>query len=197
MENIDSLRLDQDYFFWGCGEPVQYGLYSPVADRIVLVSDNADVLEHLVFLMSSKIRLLIAPLHTSPDFKLDLIDNTCCTGWSVINWPKNSLDQKFDVPVTRKNFVVEHCGNLVEKPVKDLTDVQNFAFLAFYVIKFFKFSDNCQYTIFSNLVELPFPDFDRVKELECNCYKAIYLSADYKATKESIRGLCRLAQELL
>jgi len=191
------MTLDQDHFFWGCGEPVQFGLYSPVIDRLVCVGRKYELFEHVVFLMSSKIRLLIVPLHLAPNFEIDLIDNTCCTQWNVTNWPPNSLDMKFNVPIRRENFVTDTCGELNERPDKVLADIQNFIFLSCYVIQLFKFSNNYQYRIFSNLVEMPFDNYDIVKNLEQQCYQTIYLSCDYFVVKSKVEQLCQLAEKIL
>lgn len=191
------MKLDQDYFFWGCGESVQYGLYSSVVDRFVSVGTDVALFEHVVFLMSSKIKLLIVPLHCAPNFTSNLIDNTCCTQWSVINWPANSLDSKFNVPVRQENFVVDTCGDLAERKRKSLTAIQNFIFLSCYVIRLFKFSTNYQYRIFSNLVQLPFDTFDQVKQLELQCYRDIYLSDNYMLTKTQVTDWCQAAENML
>jgi hypothetical protein len=202
--NQNLIPLDQEFFFWGCGEPTQYGLYNPVVDRLVFVSDNYDILEYVVFLMSSKIRLLIVPLHTAPNFKIDLIDNTCCSNWSITNWPENALNFKIAIPRLKNYFVFDECGELIEMPKKDLTEVQNFIFLSYWVIKFFKFTNNCfsenyQYRIFSNLIDLPFADIEytKLKELERHCYREIYFSTDYTSTKETVKCLYNLATELI
>jgi hypothetical protein len=191
------MTLDQTYFFWGCGEPIQYGLYSPVMDRLVCVDKDYEWVEHAVFLLSSKIRLLIVPLHFAPNFQIDLIDNTCCSQWSITNWPAGSLDSKFNFPITKKNFLLDTCGDLISKPNKDLIEIQNFAFLAHYVLKLFKFSKNCQYRIFSNLIKLPFDEFTQIKEIEMICNQTIYLNNDYTSAKEKIEPLCKIAETLL
>jgi len=191
------MTLDQDHFFWGCGEPVQFGLYSPVIDRLVCVGKDQDLFEHVVFLMSSKIKLLIAPLHCAPNFQLDLIDNTCCTQWSVTEWPAASLESKFDVPVRREHFVIDTCGRLTEKTQRDLTDIQNFIFLSCQTIQLFKFSNNYQYRVLSNLIKLPFDDFDQVKQIEQQCYRTIYLADCYPLAKTQVDTLCQAARKLL
>lgn len=195
--NQIPLSLDQEYFFWGCGKLVQYGLYSPVTERILFVDDDIDVLEYVMFLMSSKIRLLIVPLHTATNFNINLIDNTCCTQWSITNWPVHSLEGKFDLATNRKRFIVDQCGQLVEKSNKILSDVQNFIFLSYFVIKFFKFSHNSLYRIFSNLIKLPFSDFDDIKKIEYQCYQIIYSSTDYELAKEKTKRLYDQVKDLL
>lgn len=191
------MTLDQQYFFWGCGQPIQFGLYSPVMDRLICVDDNYRVFEHAVFLLSSKIRLLIVPLHLAPNFQIDLIDNTCCTQWSITNWPGGSLDSKFSFPKTKKNFLFDACGDLISKPYKDLVEIQNFTLLSCHVLKLFKFSSNCQYTIFSNLIKLPFAEFEQIKELELECNRTIYLASEYTVAKHKVELLCKIAETLL
>jgi hypothetical protein len=191
------MTLDQTYFFWGCGKPVQYGLYSPVMDRLVCVDEDYQVFEYVMFLLSSKIRLLIVPLHCAPNFEIDLIDNTCCTKWGIKDWPAKSLDFKFNFPKTKENFFVSECGNLTEKPNKDLVEIQNFIFLSYRVLKLFKFSRNYQYRIFSNLIKLPFEDFDQLKDIEFKCNQIIYLCNNYTEAKEKIEPLYTIAKNLL
>jgi hypothetical protein len=195
------MTLDQTYFFWGCGRPIQYGLYSPVTDRVVCVDDDYHLFEHVMFLLSGKIRLLIVPLHYAPNFKIDLIDNTCCTKWSITNWNPESLRPKFSVPVFKKHFFFDSCGDLIEKPHKDLTEIQNFIFLSYHVLKFFKLNQqlnqNYQYRIFSNLIKLPFNDFSQIKDIELECNRVIYLSDNYTAAKEKIESLCATAENLI
>ena len=172
-------------------------MYSPVTDRFVCVDHDHRIFEQLVFLLSSKIRLLIVPIHCAPNFEIDLIDNTCCTRWAVTNWPPESLNEKFLLPRYKINFFVNDCGELIEKPNKDLVEIQNFIFLAFEVIKIFRFSNNYQYRIFSNLVDLPFDGFKQIKEIEKECIRTIYLSSDYQSAKEKIDSLCSIAKTLL
>ena len=190
------MELDQDHFFWGCGNPVQYGLYSPVVDRFLCVGNQYKVFEYVVFLMSAKIGLLIVPLHSAPNFEPDLVDNTCCTQWSVSNWPENSLDLKFNVLETRENFVTDTCGVLTQRPAKDLIDIQNFILLSCYVVRLFKVSNNYQYLVFSNLIELPFDDWREVKNIEKQCYQTIYLGSNYCAAKAEIEQLCQNLEQI-
>jgi hypothetical protein len=206
------MTLDQKYFFWGCGRPIQYGLYSPVVDRFVCVGDNSDVVynsdhscsifENILFLMSGKIRLLIVPLHRSTNFKIDLIDNYCCTQWGVTNWPANSLDEKLNLANNKRyfmknDFVFDTCGDLIEKSNKNLIEIQNFIFLAHDVIRVFKFSNNYQYRIYSDLIKLPFDEFNYLKNIENQCYQTLYLESDYNKAKEKIEKLCTEARSLL
>lgn len=191
------MTLDQKYFFWGCGQPTQFGLYSPVMERLVCVDTNPQLFEYVIFLLSSKIRLLIVPLHCAPNFELDAIDNTCCSQWSITNWPSGSLNKKFNFPKTKGNFLFDTCGELIEKSNKDLIEIQNFIFLSYRVLKLFQFSENYQYRIFSKLIKLPFEDFDQIKEIEIECNQTIYLSDNYAAAKEKIELLCRSAEDLL
>lgn len=195
------MTLDQTYFFWGCGKPVQYGLYSPVVDRLVCVDNDYQWFEYVMFLLSSKIRLLIVPLHCAPNFKVDMIDNTCCASWGITNWPAEALYGKFEIPVIRKNFFFETCGELIEKSNKDLKEIQNFIFLSYHVLKFFKLNitlnQNYQYQMFSNLVKLPFGNFDQIKDLELACNRIIYLSNDYTEAEEKIKLLIQSAEDLI
>jgi hypothetical protein len=195
------MTLDQTYFFWGCGKPIQYGLYSPVVDRLVCVDDDYQWFEYVMFLLSSKIRLLIVPLHCAPNFRVDMIDNTCCTSWGITNWPDSSLAWKFSVPLKKKNFFFDTCGDLVQKSNKDLIEIQNFIFLSCHVLKFFKLNatlnQNYQYQMFSNLIKLPFGDFDQIKEIELACNQTIYLANHYSEAEEKIRLLVESAQDLI
>lgn len=189
------MTLDQDYFFWGCSDPVQYGLYSPVVDRFVCVGDQYDLFEQVIFLMSARIQLLIVPLHHAPNFEPNLIDNTCCTQWGVTNWPANSLTLTYKAPITRKHFVVDTCGELFERSNKDLIDIQNFIFLSCHMISLFRI--NCQYHIFSKLIQLPFNTYEQVAKLERQCYQSIYLSTDYSETKKQVSSLWQTAKKML
>jgi len=195
------MTLDQTYFFWGCGQPVQYGLYSPVADRLVCVDHDYQWFEYVMFLLSSKIRLLIVPLHCAPNFEVDMIDNTCCTHWGITNWPNKSLNWKFTVPLMKKSFFFDTCGDLVQKHNKDLVEIQNFIFLSYHVLKFFKLNttlnQNYQYQIFSNLIKLPFGDFDQIKEIELACNQTSYLANNYAEAKEKIQSLVVVAEDLI
>jgi hypothetical protein len=190
------MTLDQKYFFWGCGQPVQFGLYSPVMDRLVCVDDNSRLFEYVIFLLSSKIRLLIVPLHCAPNFKVGMIDNTCCSQWSITDWPPESLDRKFNFPKGKRTFLFDTCGKLIEKSNKDLIEIQNFIFLSYRVLKLFQFSENYQYQIVSKLIKLPFGDFDQLKEIESECNQTIYLFDSYAKAKEKIELLCKLAENL-
>jgi hypothetical protein len=195
------MTLDQTYFFWGCGKPVQYGLYSPVLDRLVCVDDDCQWFEYVMFLLSSKIRLLIVPLHYAPNFQINMIDNTCCTSWGITNWPDLSLEWKFSVPRKKRNFFFDACGDLVERSNKDLVEIQNFIFLSHYVLKFFKLNQqlnqNYQYRIFSNLIKLPFNDFSQIKNIELECNHVIYLSNNYSDAEEKIQSLVTAAEALI
>jgi hypothetical protein len=194
------MTLDQKYFFWGCGQPVQYGLYSPVVDRLVCVDHDYQLFEYVMFLLSSKIRLLIVPLHCATNFEINMIDNTCCTNWGITNWPNTSLEWKYNVPVKKKNFFFDTCGDLVEKSNKDLVEIQNFIFLSYHVLKIFKLNQlnqNYQYRIFSNLIKLPFNDFSQIKDIELECNHIIYLSNNYSEAEEKIQLLVTAAEALI
>ena len=76
-------------------------------------------------------------------------------------------------------------------------EIQNFIFLSYRVLKLFKFSKNYQYRIFSNLVKLPFGDFEKIKEIEYECNQTIYLQSDYVSVKEKIEPLCQIAEYMI
>jgi hypothetical protein len=130
-----------------------------------------------------------------------MIDNTCCTRWGITNWTAEALYGKFEIPIIRKNFFFETCGELVGKSNKDLTEIQNFIFLSYHVLKFFKLNtilnQNYQYQMFSNLIKLPFRNFDQIKELELECNRIIYLSNNYTEAEQKIQSLVTTAENLI
>lgn len=181
---------DSKLFFWGCGHPTQYGLYSPVIRRFVLVDHRVEILEYVMLLLSSKIRLIIVRLDSAPNFEINLIDNSCCTCWGVTDWPDYALDQEFMVPRTEQGYLNESCGTLVELPDKNIVEVQQFAMLAAHVVSTLKFHRNVFYSKLNDLIDLPFDDYTLIKDIEKECYRMIYYSDSYQDIEDTVIKMC-------
>jgi hypothetical protein len=51
--------------------------------------------------------------------------------------------------------------------------------------------------MFSNLIKLPFAEFEQIKEIELNCNQTIYLSNNYSEAEEKIQSLVSTAEDLI
>jgi len=80
-----------EYFFNGSADCegntnyAQYGLYEPFSNRFVLVSKFPDALRRVATLFSGRVSLRLCQLHSAVNFESKLIDNTCCTSWTIEN----------------------------------------------------------------------------------------------------------------
>lgn len=191
------MTTDDKLFYWGCGEPSQYGLYSPVLERFVFVDHHKEILEYVMFLLSSKIRLLVVKIDSAPNFKINQIDNTCCSGWGVVAWPNNVLDDKFNVLRQQDHYLTETCGTLTEMIKKEIDEIQDLAFLSAHVIRSLRFHPNALYSKFNNMIDLPFDDYSRIKLIEKECYRLIYFSNKCCRIKDQIIQMCVDAKHTL
>jgi len=184
---------EHKYFFWGSANPDQFGLYSPILDRFLAVDEKPDCLEYVAFLLSAKINLWIVPLSLAPNFQGNLIDNSCCNSWGVVDW--SDYKQFQPEPFYRKqSYFLGNCGTLVNKPDShDIAELQKLAWLAVDVVNFFKFDCNFMYTKFYDMVSMPFESntmhYQSFKSLEKQCFDMIYLSENYNDTEKNIETI--------
>ena len=81
--------ISSKHFFIGAAADVsgagieQYGLYEIITDRFVLTSKYPEVLQTIAILFSSRFTLLVCKLDTASNFSEKLIDNLCCTNWTM------------------------------------------------------------------------------------------------------------------
>ena len=89
------------YFDWGVGpnnEP-QFGLWSPILDRFLLVLCDEEFGTIIKYISSSRYSLYLVNLSTSNNYTAALIDNSCCQNWTIANKKdiKLSRPQDYDV----------------------------------------------------------------------------------------------------
>jgi hypothetical protein len=196
MQSISESR----YFFWGSAFPNQYALYSPAVNRFILVDASDQMLEYACFLLSSKINLVIVPLHTARNFGTDIIDNSCCADWGI---EKSRESTRKLVPAlfsARCSYYLDSVEQLQIQPPapQTLLELQKLALLTAHVINFFRFGQHVMYTKFNGLVSVPFETkkFDAIRRQETQCYDLLYLADNYDAVVsrvEAILAQCHLA----
>lgn len=177
------------YFFWGSPDPDQFGLYSPLFNKFLLVDDSIQALEYVLFLLSSKISLFIIPISKASNFEHTLIDNTCCLNWGVAEW---SLLPRI---ISRRSFYgLDVCVKLSmqqSQPTDSEVKLHKLSFLIKHTVDFFKFNENVLYSKFFDLISSPFEnnDFLYVKEQERKCFDLLYLSYCREDTETKIKNI--------
>jgi hypothetical protein len=189
--------VNQKYFFWGSARPAQFGLYSPVLDRFVIVDDTDQCLEYVCFLLSSKINLFLVPLNSAPNFTAHLIDNSCCTNWGVDHW--NNTRVMPGLFRSKDSYYLKSCGTLASRhdAQPGIFELQQISFLAKYVIDYFKFGYDVMYTKFFDILTLPIErsDYRYFKKQEKHCFDLIYLSTNYEDTESQIAEIINDCQD--
>ena len=186
---------DEKYFFWGAASEIQFGLYSAVLDRFVIVdgSEQADLRLHdVAFLLSAKVELFVVPLHLAPNFEPNLIDNQCCEHWHITDWSAARLSPGYFRNI--HHHTLSCCGTL--EPIyteQDIDDLQRLAWLAYWVVNLFKFNPNLFYTRYHDMLTMPFNGnqsyLAQIKQKERDCFDSIYRSDCYKATQMIIEKI--------
>lgn len=181
------MKSSDEYFFWGSGDSQQWALYSPVAQMILVTDSSPDVLEYVMFLMSSKIGLLLVPLHKSPTWQPNLIDNSCCTRWRLDHEYSDQRGLRFRGIKTKPAYTLDTCPPLVSADDTDPGDLQEFCFLAYHVVRFFRFNHVTMYHKFRDLIKWPFDEFQHLHQQEMICNQSIYLGQDIELCRQQIK----------
>jgi len=192
--SIDISSVQQKYFFWGSASPDQFGIYSPVMNRFLLTDQSCDCLEYVIFLLSSKINLVIVPLHLSPNFGRNLIDNSCCENWGVVDWPPGAGQIPAHHFIKQHEYLLQTCGKLVEFSRLDNIDyLKKISLLACHVVRFFKFNRNMMYNRFHDMISMPFQaeesQYYLAKQKERKCFDLIYHCDDYDVAEKTIESI--------
>ena len=172
--------VNSRYFFSGHrnGDEKLYGLYSPVCNCFLLLSSELEVLESLVYLMFTRIKLMIIRIDASPNYTPRIIDNWCSTNWTMSDFGDTRI---FEMP-RQHNILYENLGELIEctnlTPDQKLIELM---FFAHYVVEWYKTAPSFFYSKVHYFLDLPFPNkFTKLKEMEKNCYRLIYTCSDYR-----------------
>ena len=174
------------YFFDGVcdGDEKLYGLYSPVCDCFLLLSSDTEVLELLVYLMFTRIKLMVIRIDSSPNYDPKLISNWCSTNWT---WSELGNSRVFEMP-SPNNIFYENSGELISctSSIPDKKLVQ-LMFFAYYVVEWFKSTPGVFYHKVCELIDFPFSDkFTELKKMEKNCYRLIYTCTDYRDIESQV-----------
>ena len=187
---MDEEFVNSRYFFSGHrnGDEKLYGLYSPICNCFLLLSPELEVLESLVYLMFTRIKLMVIRIDASPNYTPSLIDNWCSTNWTMSDF---SDVKAFTMPL-EGHILYEDLGELIENPTsKESPPDQKLIelmFFAHYVVLWYKTEPGFLYCTVYNLINLPFPDkFTKLKEIEKNCYRLIYTCSDYRDIEDQVR----------
>lgn len=95
------------HFDWGIGpnnEP-QYGLWSPVLDRFLLVLCDKEFGTTIKYLSSSRYSLYLVDLSTSSNYEAGMIDNSCCSNWTIANKKDIKLSRPQDYDLVDADLV--------------------------------------------------------------------------------------------
>lgn len=181
------------YYFWGSAYPDQFALYSPALNRIILVDHTDLCLEYVCYVMSSRINLLIVPLHTADNFQDNLVDNSCCTHWGVEEWSRHGVKLTPQLFARRDSYYLDACKTLTSvTPAPDhVHDLQCLAMLTVHVVNIFRHGPNVMYTKFYDMLSTPFEFgvFDRIRKQEKQCYDLLHLAENYDTVEPQIRDI--------
>jgi hypothetical protein len=86
----DQPTFDQDLGYPQKQGYPHYGLYQPILDCFLLITDNKQQSIDLKTLLITKYSLFIIQLDQAKNYSFNIIDNDCCEAWSV------ELEKKFD-----------------------------------------------------------------------------------------------------
>ena len=178
--------INYKYFFHGTANPILYGLYSPSAECFLFTCPYLEILESLMFILSSKITLFIIRLDTIENFPTNQIDNNVCTEWTIDNVPQ---DRTISLPLTVDDYLLTDCGKLVPNNIEidpKLIEIRKFLFLSYYVVIFFKHKSSMFYRKAYDIIDFPFDDLQQLKNKERNCYQALYRGIDFDLTENKI-----------
>lgn len=105
---------DSEYFFHGSAaeDGSQYGLYEPITDRIIMTSRFPNALETVAFLFFGRYNFYVIKLSTADNFQPNLIDNLCCTNWTIAN--KSDIRANADIRKLHEEKTVIPVKSLVQ-----------------------------------------------------------------------------------
>jgi hypothetical protein len=84
---------NNQYFDWGSpgtDQKHQIGLWEPVLDRFLLVGIDPQITDNIRMIASSRYLLFACDLATATNYAPNLIDNSCCENWTLVN--KKSIE---------------------------------------------------------------------------------------------------------
>ena len=65
-----------------------YGLYEPVLDCFLFLTDELDIANKLKYILSSRYSTHICQINLTTNYTTGIIDNGCCENWSLTNKSK-------------------------------------------------------------------------------------------------------------
>jgi len=193
------------YFFYGSAnynkktdEYVQYGLYDPITDRFVLISQFCDALHKIAMLFSSRLSLRLCRLTTASNFSANLIDNTCCFNWTIKNRDNLTISRKIGEHITSKLYNVLEFSTAETLSTKELivdnreyllaaydwvTDNEKKSWLLYKTDPFY-FSE----LELSAVITLPLELSSTAKDIN-DVYDIIYSEFDFNIAREKIETI--------
>lgn len=183
------------YFDWGIATNLetQYGLWSPVLDRFLLVVCDKDFGTTIKYLSSSRYSLFLFDLSTSDNYTTSLIDNSCCQHWTIANKTDIKLSKPQDYDVIPAQLVPSYSD-----PNWDVDAEQQWLQFILHYLKYIKllYINNpwYKYSKFLNSINLAGSNlhetesfYNTVTTVEKHILKCLYLGNNIEETDKSIK----------
>lgn len=197
-----------EYFFYGCADysefseiKSQYALYDPTSERFVLTSKFPNVLQLVATLFSGKISLRVCRLHTASNFTPNLLDNTCCTNWTLKNKDDILISRTIDYHITDSVYNVQEI--IPSKPLDGpelIIDNIEFLMATYHWVShaetgrsvFFGDADPFYRTelVLNGLMDLPLEITPTVVKMR-TIHSIIFNETDYAIAKEKVESLIK------
>lgn len=197
---------ESPYFFYGSADynefseiKSQYALYDPISERFVLTSKFSHVLHTVSLLWSGRLSLRLCSLHNAKNFRDDLVDNTCCTNWSLKNKEDILIARPISTHITQEVYKVHEIvpsENLIDDEL--ILENREYLMATYHWISpaesgkavYFNKSDHFYRTEFElqGLIDLPIELTPSAKMLR-QIHNIIFAEPEFSIAKEKIESL--------
>ena len=192
--------MNQDnYFDWGIGpnNENQFGLWSPVLDRFLLIVYDKDFGITIKYLSSSRYNLYLFDLSSSANYTPNLIDNSCCQNWTI----ENKIDIKLSKPQDH-NIMPAKLIPAFSNPNWDVDSEHQWLQFMLHYLKYIRVLQNknpwYKYSKFLNSINLAGTElheaetfYNSITSVENYILKSLYLGNNIEDTSESINAFLK------
>lgn len=193
-----SIRMyDLKYFDYGL--PVHpalpiYGLYQPVLDCFLIVTNTETLINKLKFILSSRYLTHVICLNAADNFHPTLIDNSVCENWTIKDKNQIELTHAMDtLPCINLSGLLVSTTTFIEW---DILKEKQWALLCLHWLTFFdRFKHNSYSQIDSELKDLiDLKDLNYswnpgIIDAEKQIMKLLYLNKDFDQTNQQILSI--------
>lgn len=187
--------LSYDFGYPSKAFPFHLGLYQPILNRFLLVINNIEVAQEIVYIASSRYALYICDLTTAKNYSQNLVDNSCCQNWSTNNHKLIPISDIYQhrTPILTSDLLVE-VGPSLEFDID--TEQQWLSFLTGHLktlqdaragYKWFGAQE-----FLCDIMDIKFNCmFDNTNEAMRQIRKELYLSRDINVSKSVIQQIIK------